>query len=148
MISYYSDIPSLLLDKYLYLIRLYVNSSFLYLSRHEWNKTLFDGWSALIEGDGVALRDQRASVLDIGNDKVPDGLRYHVIDVWVDGMMECEDWDTEKGGLLEPVEKVAKEGKTRTLRTRAKAALDDPRLENNEGSVAGEDDNFEGFDSE
>ena len=101
-----------------------------------------------MEGAGEGLRDQGASVLDVGNGKVPDGLRYHVIDVWVDGMMECEDWEAEKGGLLEPVEKVAKEGKTKILRTRAKAALDDPRFEESGDSVAGEDDNFEGFESE
>ncbi len=145
MISYYSDIPSLRLDKYLYLIRLYVSSSFVYLSQHKWDKDLFERWRRMIEGAG---EDQRASVLDVGDDKVPDGLRYHVIDVWVDGIMECEDWNAEKGALLEPMERVAKLGKTKTLRTRAKTVLDDARLDGSTERKLDEDDAFEGFESE
>lgn len=101
-----------------------------------------------MEGLGEESKLQRASIMNVEDDKVPDGLRYHVIDVWVDGMMECKDWTSEKEVLLEPMERVAKGGKTRILRTRAKAALDDTRLKGDEEEKPGEDDVFEGFESE
>ena len=101
-----------------------------------------------MEGSGEMFKGQKASIFDLKDDKVPDGLRYHVIDVWVDGMMECEDWDSQKDPLLEQIEKVAKEGKTRTLRARANAALDDPRLEESKEGEDDQDDGFEGFESE
>lgn len=150
MISYYADIPSLRLDKYLYLIRLYVASSFLYLSRHQWSKDLLDGWRDLMEGRGDEWAGQGASVFDVEDGKVPDGLRYHVLDVWVDAVLECDDSESEDKGLLEPVQAVAKGGKTKVLRGRAKAVLDDERLlpsqASDETEAAGEgEEDFEGF---
>ena len=62
--------------------------------------------------------------------KVPDGLRYHVLDVWVDGLEsvaeEMEQGDLEQ--VLGPVRRLAKEGKTKVLRERAKVVLGDERL--------------------
>ena len=101
-----------------------------------------------MEGSGGMFKGQQASIFDLKDDKVPDGLRYHIIDVWVDGMMECEDWESKKGPLLEQIEKVAKEGKTRALRGRANAALDDPRLKEDEEGGDDGNDAFEGFESE
>jgi len=61
---------------------------------------------------------------------VPDGLRYHVLDVWVDGLEGQEERMPE--GMLErvmgPVQRLAREGKTKVLRERAKEALRDERL--------------------
>ena len=92
-------------------------------------------------GFGDEWTGKGASVLDGNDEKVPDGLRYHVLDVWVDGLLECDEFVNK--GLLEPVQRVTKEGKTKTLRTRAKGVLEDERLfqtrENDE-------DDFEGFD--
>ena len=99
-----------------------------------------------MEGTGERWTGQGASVLAVSNEKVPDGLRYHVLDVWVDGMLECT--DSEHRGLMEPVQSVAKEGKTKTLRTRAIAALDDQRLREDRDGGKDEDEVFDGFDSE
>lgn len=148
MISYYGDIPSLRLDKYLYLIRLYVASSFLYLSRHEWNTDLVDGWKHLMEGTGDEWTGKGASVLNVRDEKVPDGLRYHVLDVWVDALLECD--DSGKAGLLEPVQRVATEGKTKVLRNHANSVLEDERLLHSPASVENEavdegTEDFEGF---
>ena len=149
MIEYYSDIPSLRLDKYLYLIRLYVSSSFLYLSQHEWDDELTQGWIALLKGD-YEWPVNGCGVLNTEDWKVPDGLRYHVLDVWVDGLVECDDWEDK--GLLGPVERVAKEGKTRVLKQRARGVLADERLGTNEGTDGKDDEDgeeegeFEGFE--
>ena len=99
-----------------------------------------------MEGIGEKWMGEGASVFDVGDGKVPDGLRYHVLDVWVDGMLKCE--DSVNRGLLEPVQKIAKEGKTRTLRTRARAALDDSRLREDRNGGEDVDESFEGFDSD
>ena len=99
-----------------------------------------------MEGIGEMWMGKGASVLNVGDEKVPDGLRYHVLDIWVDGMLECE--DSEHRGMLEPVQRVAKEGKTKALKTRARAALDDSRLLEDSDGGKDVDDIFEGFDSE
>ena len=63
--------------------------------------------------------------------KVPDGLRYHVLDVWVDGLEsvagEMDQENLEQ--LLGPVRRLANEGKTKVLRQRAKGVLGDERLQ-------------------
>ncbi len=82
--------------------------------------------------------------------KVPDGVRYHVCDVWVDGLVQTEGW---KGrGVMRPVERLGKEGRTKVVRARAKAVLDDERLQEGDGEVDGAEEgrggegDFEGFD--
>lgn len=62
--------------------------------------------------------------------KVPDGMRYHVLDVWIDGLedvAEAMDEETLKV-VMGPVRKLAKGGKTKMLRERAKGVLGDERL--------------------
>ena len=88
--------------------------------------------------------------LSVGDGKVPDGLRYHVLDVWVDGLLEVEGW--EERGLMRPVGKLAKEGRTKIVRERARGVLGDERLEEGHaerhdvGEDAGEYGEFEGFE--
>ena len=77
--------------------------------------------------------------------KVPDGIRYHVLDVWVDELMntfpkeagegegkEERGEESRKDAVLEMimglVEKVAKEALTKGVRLRAKDVLTDERL--------------------
>ena len=64
--------------------------------------------------------------------KVPDGLRYHVLDIWVDELEKASGQanDELKGEMsviakrfLEPVEKLAKDGLTKPVRTKAKETL-------------------------
>ena len=71
----------------------------------------------------------------------PDGLRYHVIDIWVDELEKVLEFDeTEEGGprkiktevpmelVLRPLEKLRTESPYKPIRTRAAEALDDDRL--------------------
>ena len=91
--------------------------------------------------------------LSAGDGKVPDGVRYHVLDVWVDGLMETDGW--ERQDVMEPVERLRREGRTKVVRERARTVLQDERLqaiEEEERTEAGRDDggddeesDFEGF---
>ena len=149
MISNWSSIPSLRLDKYLYLVRVYISHTFLYLSGAAWSQELLEDWSALITGKGDCQ-----GVLDPHDPKVGDGLRYHILDVWVDGLLETDDW--ERGlerGILKPIESVAAESWTKTLRERARSVIDDEQIrdiQNRQGIVEGDTedtgDSFEGFE--
>lgn len=65
--------------------------------------------------------------LNAGDGKVPDGVRYHVLDVWVDGLVETEGW--EGVGVLRPVEILRTKGRTKIVRERARQVLGDERLQ-------------------
>lgn len=83
-------------------------------------------------------------------------MRYHVLDIYVDelervGVLEIEGEEGERllGELLEPLRRLAKESPTKTVRAKAKEALEDERLPENEkvemeGVLRGTDE-WEGF---
>ncbi|PWY89779.1 hypothetical protein BO70DRAFT_308146 [Aspergillus heteromorphus CBS 117.55] len=72
----------------------------------------------------------------------PDGLRYHVLDIWVDEVekvLEFDETETEGGErkpkgevpielLLRPIEKLKAESPYKPVRTRAAETLEDERL--------------------
>ena len=73
--------------------------------------------------------------LSVVNGAVSDGLRYHVLDVWVDeldGIDERRDAPVEV--IMSPIERLSREGKARKVRERAKECLEDARLVNWSGS--------------
>ena len=80
--------------------------------------------------------------------RVSDGVRYHVLDVWVDGLVGAEGWEKEvrRGMVLRPVEGLRVEGRTKTVRERAREVMEDERLkqavveEAEEAEEAGEED--------
>jgi ribosomal RNA-processing protein 1 len=121
----WGHIEALRLDKYLYLIRQYMNASFAFLNRNKWKKSLVLQWNAVVEEIPLECKDL----------KIPNGLRYHVMDVWVDEMDKVggDEWEKEERKetlemLVLPVEKMAKEGKLKPLREAAKECLADERL--------------------
>ncbi|KAL1607756.1 hypothetical protein SLS60_002692 [Paraconiothyrium brasiliense] len=120
----WTQIEALRLDKYLYLIRQYVNASFRFLSQDNWaNK----------EGITEHGEIMREIPLNPEDTKIPNGLRFHVLDVWVDELEKVDgEWGVEKREALEllcaPVEALAKEGKLKVVRTAAKETLSDERL--------------------
>ena len=86
--------------------------------------------------------------LSPGDGKVADGIRYHVLDVWVDGLLGVEGWEEEV--VMRPIEKLKREGRTKVVRERAEEVLRDERLrEGEEGGGDVEDGNnneeWEGF---
>lgn len=67
----------------------------------------------------------------------PDGLRYHLLDIWIDEIEKAIEIDPESGKpvgevpmemLLAPVERLKKESAHRPVRIRAGETLDDERL--------------------
>lgn len=77
----------------------------------------------------VDLVQQMPLSVGDGANKVPDGLKYHVLDCWVE---ELEKVDRERKGPLEglmgPVRRVQREGATKVMRARAEETLADERL--------------------
>ncbi|EUC46458.1 hypothetical protein COCMIDRAFT_92784 [Bipolaris oryzae ATCC 44560] len=121
----WGHIEALRLDKYLYLIRQYVNASFAFLSRNKWKKSLLKQWNSIME----------EMPLECKNMRIPNGLRYHVMDVWVDELenVEGDEWEKDENKetletLVEPIESMAKNGNLKPLRNAAKECLADERL--------------------
>ncbi|OAG13019.1 nucleolar protein NOP52 variant [Paraphaeosphaeria sporulosa] len=128
----WTNIEALRLDKYLYLIRQYVNASFRFLAANSW------GNEEGIKQHGEIMAEFPLSAQDT---KIPNGLRFHVLDVWVDELEKVEgEWRVEKRGVLEqlcaPVETLAKEGRLKVVRNAAKETLGDERLRAWRGLVA------------
>jgi ribosomal RNA-processing protein 1 len=70
--------------------------------------------------------------LSLRERKVPDGLRYHVLDIWVEELEVAggqtnvelhEKYKSIEQKFMEPVKKLAKGGLTKPVRTRAKETL-------------------------
>ncbi len=110
------------MDKFLFLVRGYLNATFQHLARIGWETTAVEKNMAVLCSVPLSLTDK----------KVPNGLRYHVIDIYVD---ELDKADTPRSGilplqvLLNPLKGVAADCPTKSVRTRAKDALADVRLE-------------------
>lgn len=116
----WADIDALRMDKYLYLVRCYVGKGFEVCAKKGWDKDKFlDEYLSILAAIPLSVRDS----------KVPNGLRYHIIDVYVD---ELEKADAMKkiplNKVLAPLRRLGKETITKTVRTRVQEALDDKRL--------------------
>lgn len=129
LLTQYPQLPSLRLDKYLYLLRRYVAAAFTYLARRGWNPSdeLLHGYLALMQGNIGPL-----SPGGPGSDqaKVPDGLRYHVLDVWPDELAHItlkddgKDEDVQGAQLMmSPVRALARDTKGKVLRARARQCV-------------------------
>lgn len=109
------------------------------------------GYLELLRGVYKGKSEDGIGSLNAGDGKVPDGVRYHVLDVWIDGLMETNGW--ERVDVMEPVERLRREGRTKVVRDRARAVLEDERLQGiEEGTEDGrgererdEESDFEGF---
>lgn len=128
----WSRIEALRLDKYLYLIRKYLNASFEFLSRQKWKKSVLQGWNEIIRETPLHPTDMQ----------IPNGLRYHILDIWVDELEKVAGtrWEKEVRSeeveiLVEPIEEIAKDGKLKVLRNAAKETLSDERLREWRGIV-------------
>ena len=113
-------IDSYRLDKFLFLIRNYVNAAFWYLEQRLWPGEMLSNYLKIIED--ILLESQG---------KVSDGLKYHLLDIWVD---ELDKVDERREAPLEEVVKVVNNtkvnGRTKILRSRANDVLADERLNN------------------
>ena len=110
------------MDKFLYLIRQYLAASFRRLASQNWeNNTMTDDCLAILE----------ATPLNPTDNKLPNGMRYHMIDIYVD---ELDKVDEDRQGvmplekLLTPLRHLMEKSPTKVVRTRVREALDDERL--------------------
>lgn len=121
------------------------------MRRAGWDVTLVEAYMSVLETTPFELRSVRIS----------NGLRYHVVDLYVDELDKAdEDSTSPVERLIAPMKKMAKDSLNKTARKRAAEALDDARLENwksrkeiaeeseeeDEDEEDGEDGEFGGFD--
>ncbi|KAJ8117599.1 hypothetical protein OPT61_g1234 [Boeremia exigua] len=147
----WTNIEALRLDKYLYLIRQYMNASFQHLAAKKWKSSVLEEFNEIME----------ETPLNPTNMKVPNGLRYHVLDVWVDELEKVNsNWEDEKKQkvletLVQPLEKLAKESSLKVVREAAKETLAEDTLRKWRGQedevmaepeVEDEDDGWGGFE--
>ncbi|KAK0987312.1 hypothetical protein LTS01_009580 [Friedmanniomyces endolithicus] len=116
----WSGIDGLRMDKYLYLVRCYVRKGFEVCAAQGWESGgLLKEYLGVLKGGPLSPRDA----------KVPDGLRYHVLDIFVD---ELEKADVEHAApierVLDPVRVLGRETVSKAVRKRVKDALGDDRL--------------------
>jgi len=150
----WSGIDALRMDKFLRLVRFYLRATWVWLARGEWRD---------VEARKRFLEILEETPLSAKDMKIPNGLRYHVLDIYVD---ELEKIMPEEEGkretvplqeLLEPVRRLSKQSPTKPVRKRAQETLEDDRLKEWRGEVVEEkdvpqiqdqkiDDDFEGFD--
>lgn len=120
----WTNIEALRLDKYLYLIRQYMNASFQHLAAKKWKPSVVEEFNKITEETPLNPSDM----------KIPNGLRYHVLDVWVDELEKVNsDWESEKKQdtletLVQPIEKLAKNGSLKVVREAAKEVLAEDTL--------------------
>lgn len=116
----WNGIEALRMDKFLYLVRCFLNASFAYAARDAWRDQ-----SVREELLGM-LREVPLSARDV---KVPNGLRYHVVDIYID---ELDKVDTDRTApveeMLEPLRRLGKDGLTKAVRKRVNDELEDDRV--------------------
>lgn len=120
------------MDKFLLLVRRYVAAGWGYLQGKEWDAELVEEYLDVLEG-----------IVNEKVGKVSDGLRYHVLDCWVEELDKVDrDGVAPVQVLMRPVREVAEKGRTKVLRQHAKEVLKDGRLEDwKESRGGGEDGN-------
>ena len=148
----YTGIDSLRMDKFLFMIRSYVNAGFGYCAKGNWKdeKTTKEYLELL-----------REIPLNPRDPKVPNGLKYHVIDVYVDELEKVGDEKAPYEVLMQPLVELGQKAVLKSVRKKVDEALDDDRVkewlgieeDDEELSEAeeeidddDEDDEFGGFD--
>lgn len=141
----WNNIDVLRMEKFLLLVRRYLHSTFVVLQTASWEKEKVAEVLGMMVEIPFNVEDQR----------IPMGLRFHVIDIYVD--------ELEKVGLLEdmgvsgvildqlmaPLVKLREGSPTKTVRRKAGEALGDERIPGNEKAVVKEVDTgteWAGFD--
>ncbi|KAG0650046.1 Ribosomal RNA-processing 1 [Hyphodiscus hymeniophilus] len=142
----WTNIDVLRMEKFLLLTRRYLGATFMLLRDGRWEEGLVSEHLALLEEVPLEVEDVR----------IPNGMRFHVIDIYVDEIERVGGLENEGEGessvplemLLEPLRKLAKSSPTKPVRTKAKDALADERLPGNEKveSEAVEDNGWGGIE--
>ncbi|KAF2171389.1 hypothetical protein M409DRAFT_18502 [Zasmidium cellare ATCC 36951] len=118
----WNAIDSLRMDKYLYLIRCFVGKGFEVCRSQGWSEEVLKMYEGVLREEGGPLSPR--------DGKVPGGLKLHVLDVWVDELEKVDEKrEADVGWVMWVVRKLAKESLVKSVRERAKEAIEDERLE-------------------
>lgn len=106
------------LDKFLFLIRRCVRAAWEYLLKRDWENALVERYIEMVEAEALEPKEQ----------KLANGLRFHVAQVWID---ELEGVDVEHVAPVEmlrrPLRRLADGGRDKFVRKRIQSVLDDER---------------------
>ncbi|KAK4959690.1 hypothetical protein LTR66_012973 [Elasticomyces elasticus] len=123
-----AGIDALRMDKFLFLIRRYLFASFRYLARRRWaDADLVDEYLDVLASIPLNPRDM----------KIPNGLRYHVIDIYIDELDKAiseTDAQAPLKELLWPLQALREHTVTKNVRERVKDVLEDEKIEGWKGS--------------
>ncbi len=121
----WGGIDALRMDKFLYLVRCYVNQGFVRVSRQQWSdEELLDDYLEVIA----------AWPLNVSDPKIPNGIRFHVIDLYVDELDKADGKHMAPlDKVLEPLRNLGKHSLTKAIRDRVNEALSDGRLDDWKG---------------
>ncbi|KAF8477051.1 hypothetical protein BDZ91DRAFT_708593 [Kalaharituber pfeilii] len=124
----WNGIDVLRMDKFLLLVRGYLASSFRYLKVRNWSGDLLPRYMDILQE--IPLHPT--------NIKIPNGIRYHLIDIYLDELEKLSPADSDSASipdklpidiLLIPFERLLEKSPTKPVRTRVKEMLGDDRLE-------------------
>lgn len=119
----WEGIPSLRMDKFLYCCRCYVNAGFEWARRGAWDAEKMQTINSIMQDLPLSTEYEQK--------QMTNGLRLHVVDVYVDELEKCQDDGAEMPleVLLQPVRRLQQQTKDKAIRSRAKQALADERLQ-------------------
>lgn len=106
------------MDKFLFMIRSYVNAGFAYCAKNNWKDA---------ETRKEYLDLLREIPLNPRDPKVPNGLKYHVIDVYVDELEKVGDDKAPYEELMAPLVELGEKAVLKSVRKKVEEALDDER---------------------
>ncbi|KAL9080729.1 MAG: hypothetical protein Q9159_007535 [Coniocarpon cinnabarinum] len=146
----WGGVDSQRLNKYLRLMRLMLRATFQFLGKNGFERHLLE------EQNNVMTRIP----LNVEDASIPNGMRYHMLDVFVDELEATKDavGDIMNAAIIEqllkPVVSVGRSGMDKAVRNRANECLSDERLKQwevnlmtsvQEKNGASLNDDFEGF---
>jgi ribosomal RNA-processing protein 1 len=127
----WTNIDVLRMEKFLLLTRRMLGAHFGLLKEEGWEGKRVEAHLGVLE----------MWPLNVGDVKLPNGMRYHVIDIYVDelermgALEEGKDGEVPLEKLLEPLRKLRLDSPTKAVRMKCKEALEDERLPGNEKAV-------------
>ncbi|CAL3964149.1 hypothetical protein PZA11_001578 [Diplocarpon coronariae] len=122
----WTNVDVLRMEKFLLLTRRYLGATFKAIRDQAWGEEAVARHLAL-------LAEVPCNVTEI---RVPNGMRFHVIDIYVDelervGLLGEEGRKATVNRMLEPLRALAKGSPTKPVRIKAREALEDERLPGN-----------------
>ncbi|KAI5250375.1 hypothetical protein E4T47_01348 [Aureobasidium subglaciale] len=130
----YTAIDSLRMDKFLFLIRSFVSAGWGWCAKGNWKDAeTRKQYGELLKEIPLHPRDP----------KVPNGLKYHVIDVYVDELEKVGGDNAPYEELMEPLVELGQKGLLKSVRKKVAEALDDSRVKEWLGIEDGEEEDDE-----